>query len=137
MIQKLVLNLYTANNSSDLTPILHIEPHFYTFGGSGLNSLDRNKIKFFKDSENASNVIGRMDMQGQWTKIGELNEARRAPNAIFDGTSIIVVGGQGNFQTEICSFDNVGISCTSQAPELKKYAYYPELFLVSDSFCKQ
>ena len=77
-----------------------------------------------------------MDIEGRWTQAGELKEARYGHNVIYDGTHLLVVGGYGNLQTEICSIESNMVNCTSQSPELTEYAYYPELFLVTDSFCK-
>ena len=64
--------------------------------------------------------------------------ARIGHGAIFDNTSILVVGGKGDdaFPTEKCYISDQQIRCAQQAPELEEFAYYPELFLVPFNFCK-
>ena len=105
-------------------PVLYLEEAYYVFSGYGGDA-----------------AIGRMDDSGQWTKAGELNQARWGHNAIFDGQNIIVVGGNnpgGNYpkDTERCRLQNDTITCTTQEPTLDVYWAHPELFLVSDEFCK-
>ena len=58
-------------------------------------------------------------------------------NAIFDGQYVLVVGGGGRKKTEKCSISNDQMTCVSQLPELIDYAYYPEVFLVPEDYCKQ
>lgn len=82
-------------------------------------------------------TIGRMDLNGQWTQAGELNQARWGHNVIYDGQFLMVVGGHlDNASTEKCSIEDGSISCVSQKPELYNWAHYPELTLVADDFCK-
>ena len=100
-------------------PILYLEGAYYVFSGLG-----------------GDETIGRMDENGQWTKAGELNQARYGHNVIFDGQYIIVVGGSSSKDTERCQLQNDTITCTTQDPKLASYYFYPELFLVSDAFCK-
>ena len=50
--------------------------------------------------------------------------------------SFLVVGGGGNYKTESCELYNGNMVCTEQDPVLKNYAYYPELFAVTDNYCK-
>ena len=85
-----------------------------------------------------SNIIGRMDQDRQWTQAGTLQESRRAHNAIFDGESMIIVGGyRYALKTEVCSFQsNNSVSCIAQDPTLTDYNHFPALFLVDESFCK-
>ena len=77
-----------------------------------------------------------MDLDGQWTKAGELNQARHGHNVINEGEYLMVVGGVHHRQTEKCSLVDGSVSCTSQNPVLYDYTCYPELLLVSDDFCK-
>ena len=84
-----------------------------------------------------------MDLDGQWTEAGKMNQARYGHNVIHNGVFIMVIGGwsedkgfNGEVQTERCSLINGSFSCFSQTPELKDYFSYPELFLVPDDFCK-
>ena len=66
---------------------------------------------------------------------------RNGPNAIFDGTDIIVVGGYaGNgifLKTEKCTISGDKVTCVEQDPSLFNYERYPELFLVEDGYCKE
>ena len=73
-----------------------------------------------------------------WTQAGTLQQARRAHNAIFDGESMIVVGGDTlNLKTEVCSFQSdTSVSCIAEEPTLTDYNHFPALFLVDESFCK-
>ena len=90
------------------------------------------------DNHVNSNIIGRLDASTlTWTKAGELNYARNGHGAIYNGERIIVAGGVGNYKTESCSVDENGVvNCIEQAPTLSNYAYYPEMYLVDDAFCK-
>ena len=82
-------------------------------------------------------TIGRFDATRRvWSKSGELINGRRSHNAIYDGSSLIVVGGDGLYKTERCEISNGQATCTAQTPELDEYAFYPELFLVPINFCK-
>ena len=55
---------------------------------------------------------------------------------IYDGSHLLVVGGEYTRETEKCSIESGSVTCTSQNPELDYYSKYPELFLVPESFCK-
>ena len=61
---------------------------------------------------------------------------RHAHNAIYDGSTVLVVGGNGTFKTEKCTISNNQMNCTEQNPQLSSYAYYPEMFMVSTDYCK-
>ena len=79
-----------------------------------------------------------MDLDGRWTLAGNLNQARLAHNAIYDGEYLMIVGGSFERETEKCSVVDGSVDCLYQlAPELDDYYFYPELFLVSDDFCKK
>ena len=71
-----------------------------------------------------------------WTKAGNLVTGRRAHNVIYDGTYLLVIGGEGTKMSEKCSIENEQVSCTSQTPQLKDYEFYPELHLVLVGYCK-
>ena len=77
-----------------------------------------------------------MDLNGQWTRAGRLNQARYGHNVIYDGQHIMVVGGNNYRQTEKCLLNSGTVTCTLQNPELPNYQNYPELFLIPDAFCK-
>ena len=80
-------------------------------------------------------AIGRMDITGQWTRAGDLRQPRSGHSVIYDGSYLIVVGGNGQYATEKCSINSDSISCISQTPELLGYYNYPEPFLISEPFC--
>lgn len=74
-------------------------------------------------------------------KAGILNHGRRGHSAIYDGEMFLVVGGYSDddgtsVKNEVCSLNGSTMICVEQALALKKYAFYPELFLVSDDFGK-
>ena len=71
--------------------------------------------------------------------MGELSVGRRVHGVIFDGTDMLVVGGltrDMEVKTEKCTISSDQVSCTGQSPSLTEYDTYPELFLVSENFCK-
>ena len=75
----------------------------------------------------------------RWTQAGTLKQARRAHNAIFDGESMVIVGGYElkNLKTEVCSFQSdTSVSCIAEEPTLTDYNHFPALFLVDESFFK-
>ena len=103
-------------------PIVFIDGAFYVIGGYGATNR---------------NVIGKLNTTTKiWSKSGELVTGRYGHNAIFDGTSILVVGGSRTKKTEKCLFSNEQITCSEQNPELYDYYAYPELFWVPTDFCK-
>ena len=56
---------------------------------------------------------------------------------IYDGSNLLVVGGFGIRMTEKCEVTTSDqVICVEQNPMLIDYAWYPELYLVSASFCK-
>ena len=80
-----------------------------------------------------------MDQHIKWTQAGTLQQARRAHNAIFDGESMIIVGGGDikDLKTEVCSFQpDKTVSCIAREPALTDYNHFPALFLVDESFFK-
>ena len=116
-------------------PLIYHEKSFFHFGGY---SFDEASGGWYVERR-----IGRMDLDGQWTDAGKMNQARYGHNVIYNGFFIMVIGGRsednyfrGEVQTERCSIINGSFSCFSQTPELKDYFGYPELFLVPDDFCK-
>ena len=61
--------------------------------------------------------------------------ARRGHAVIYDGENFLVVGGFGNFKNEVCTLSG-NMTCVEQSETLDYYAYYPELFLVTEDFGK-
>ena len=120
----------TVDNFINFAPIIYAEGAFYVVGGYTYRcSTCSSELK----------TIGRLGADGEWTRAGELNTGRHAHKVIYDGEFLIVVGGVATFdtfKTEKCSIESGLISCVSQNPDLDNYAFYPELFLVPDSFCE-
>ena len=102
--------------------VISVQNAFYVIGG--------------KTDSISSNIIGRMDPNRQWSQAGELVKARHGHNVIYDGTYLMVVGGRDSAYTEKCTIESGTVICSTQTPKLTSFSYYPELFLVSDSFCK-
>ena len=111
-------------------PLIYHEKSFFLFGGYSSYEAS-NPYGYYEERR-----IGRMDLDGQWTEAGKMNQARHGHNVIYNGVFIMVIGGRSERETERCSIINGSISCFSQTPELKDYYAYPELFLVPDDFCK-
>ena len=90
-------------------------------------------------STSYSKTIARLDsISYEWSKAGDLITGRKGHNAIFDGSDIIVVGGYGTFlKTEYCKIIGSMVTCVELDPSLIYYAYYSELFLVEEHFCKE
>ena len=78
-----------------------------------------------------------MPSTNTWSNMGSLKQARQGHNVVYDGSNLVVVGGERLIKTEVCRLLNDEIFCVEQGPELFGYANYPELFLVSDTFCKE
>ena len=89
-------------------------------------------------------TIAKLDANSrEWSRVGDLSSGRRGHAAIFDGTYLIVVGGEADDSeaqsqpaTEVCSIASDGVTCVEQSPSLHGYETYPELFLVQHDFCK-
>ena len=123
---QILLTLYSlsAPNYIQAVPIIFVVDSFYIFGG--------------RHNDTDSSIIGRLDEHENWSSVGEMLTARRGHNVIFDGSSFIIVGGyNGTFKSETCTMQNGAISCEEQALTLTDHTHYPEVFLVSPSFCKQ
>ena len=116
----MIINKYIAR-----APIVFADGYFYVFGGES-------------DTSYFEKTIGRLDAWTRaWSKAGDLVTGRQGHNAIYDGSSLIVIGSNsGPMKTEKCVVSNGKVSCRLQNPDLGDYCYYPELFLVPVDFCK-
>ena len=112
----------TATNTAYNAPIIFVDA-FYVFGG------------YDNGGQGKLNAIGRLDNNNRWSQAGNLASARYGHGVVFIDGYFLVVGGYGNYQTERCSLQEGAVSCTRQAPSLNNYFEYPELFMVSESFC--
>ena len=80
-------------------PIVYAKDSFYVLG-MVLRFIISNNIKTLKplkggftDVASGDKTIGRLDSKSTWSKAGELVSGRHSHNAIFDGSSIFVIGG--------------------------------------------
>ena len=111
--------------------VVYHDQYFYVFGGVAGGVGDMSKI-------------GRLDTNLLWSVAGEMMALRRAHNVVFNDNGFLIIGGRNYLDkendhsrpTEKCIIQNDTISCTTQAPTLTYYEYYPELFLVPETFCK-
>ena len=123
-LRRLSLSLKSINKYIYYAPIVYIDGYFYVIGG-------------FTDVSSHDKTIGRLDATTMiWSKAGNLVNGRHAHNAIYDGSSLIVVGGYDSRKTETCVVSNSQVSCKAQNPELANYKSYPEILLVPFDFCK-
>ena len=66
-------------------PLIYHEKSFFLFGGK---SFDEASSVWYEERR-----IGRMDLDGQWTEAGKMNQARYGHNVIYNGVFIMVIGG--------------------------------------------
>ena len=107
--------------------IVFINDAFYVFGGTGRSAAD---------GSSDSNLISRFDITTRkWSLAGNTVGFRTYANTIFDGSSVLVIGGGGLWKTDVCQLDETGFffTCTEQEPTLQNY--FPALFLVPIDFC--
>ena len=106
--------------------VIFHERSFYVFGGANALVNDRtDKIVRL----NTATLL--------WSQVRNLVTPRRAHAVAFDGLYFLVVGGRDTNPTEKCSLTSNRITCVSQVPTLTDYSYYPELFMVNESFCTE
>ena len=124
--------LCKANDGIYFAPIVFVDDSFFVIGGVSYEITSDNVYR------SESNIIGRLNAQTRkWSRAGQLVSARYGHGAIFDGSSLVVVGGCcGTLKTEICQISSGEVSCREQTPSLTSYSYYPELYLVNKDFCK-
>ena len=96
----------------------------------------------YTNNKSNSKTIAKLDsISYEWSKAGDLIQARHGHNAIFDKLDIIVVGGYVrdgiSLKTEKCEINGDKVTCVEQDPALEHYSYYPELFLVEEGYCKE
>ena len=80
-------------------------------------------------------TIARFDpIKDSWTRLGNLNVARRGHGVIQVDNEFVVVGGirYGNKDepTESCKLNGQSMTCTNRGPQLSKFTTYPELMLI-------
>ena len=106
-----------------VAPVVYYQTSFIMFGGS---------------SDNSNNIIAGFDEKSEkWTKLGELNKPRWGSAAVEVSNGFLITGGRGTYETEFCKYsDNQQITCSEQPPSMTDYAWYPEIFFVTEDFCK-
>ena len=112
---------------------IYHDDSFYVFGGVD-DGRDRD----------ISTIAQLNTLSYLWSIAGSLTEPRRAHGVIFDGVNFLVIGGLNYLdkendhtrKTEKCRLTGDSISCVVQEPTLTYYAYYPELLLVPETYCK-
>ena len=129
LIQTELQNLIKADRYIGFAPVVYHSIAFYVLGGV----TDEDVYN--------SNIIGRLDTTTlTWAKAGELIYARHGYGAIFTGDVMVVAGGHDDhkslYKTESCEFINGFVTCIELTATLNDYAYFPEMHLVSDTFCK-
>ena len=119
-----VVQDYPFSSDIRLMSTIALEDAFYVFGG-----LER------RSGEEIS-TIAKFD--GVWSRAGRLNTGRYAHSAILFGTnSVLALGGVGNRKVERCTLFGGEFECINKEPNLNDWSYYPELFLISPSFCTE
>ena len=99
-------------------------------------------IYFGGYSSGSSSVITKFDSTTrQWSDLGNLVTSRYLHSSIFVGSYFLVVGGNNDYEsslkTEKCTLSDSFVTCQQQLPELNQYLEYPEVFTVSENFCKK
>ena len=109
--------------------IVFINDAFYVFGGTGrIPSSGQYSV---------TNLIGRFNIvTREWSVAGNTVGFHSQANTIFDGSSVLVIGGEGLSKTDACQLDETGFSftCIEQEPTLEHYIF-PALFFVPVDFC--
>ena len=104
------------------TPVVALGSSFYIFGG------DNGSI--------SATIACFSTISKQWSKVGELNDARYAHGVFADADHFVVVGGYGSFSTERCYFTNKSqLQCETVNPVVDYYIYYPEMMSVQENYC--
>ena len=75
------------------------------------------------------------------SKVGNLQNGRSGHGAIFDGDKFLIIGGIGNefygpVRNEVCTLKDSKMTCVEQTLALFDRIYYPELFLVAETYGK-
>ena len=82
-------------------------------------------------SNSRVSVIAKFDVSlNIWTKLGDLVNARGAPNVILSDSYFLVFG---SYPTEKCSLIDNMMSCTQQDPSISNHN---QLFYVAEDFCQ-
>ena len=84
-------------------------------------------------------TIGRLDpLTSTWSEAGKLNRPRGNHAAIFDGESLLVIGGSRtggpSIKTESCKLQNGVFTCTELDSALTDYRSYPEVTIVAENY---
>ena len=69
-----------------------------------------------------------------WSLAGTLNSGRHGHSAVFDGEKFLVVGGYDDVEAEYCKLEGKNITCENHIVKFFYWRYYPEIFLVDDTY---
>ena len=58
---------------------------------------------------------------------------RQGHSVIYDGENFLVVGGVNSI-TEVCTLDELEMTCKERGSALREYIDYPALFLTADDY---
>ena len=81
----------SAPNYIQAVPIIFVVDSFYIFGG--------------RHNDTDSSIIGGLDEHENLSSVCEMLTVRRGHNAMFDGSSFIIVGGYNGTFTSDTNFD--------------------------------
>ena len=107
---------------------IYLDNAYYVIGGGSLSGYLR--------------TIGRLDpVTSTWSEAGLLNRPRGNHAAIFDGQSLLVIGGSRtggpSIKTESCKLQDAVFTCTEHDSALNDYRSYPEVTIVDESYSCQ
>ena len=101
-----------------------MDTSFFVFGG--FNSKGAETIASFDTNTK------------QWKKLGNLNGYRKGHGVItYKGEFIVAGGAPWSLETERCTMKDNSIECTYAHPQLQDFFEYPEMMLVTKSFCSK
>ena len=111
---------------------MFFENGFYYFGGNS------------GDSFGTLEKINCLDSKTfLWSTVGALLEKRQKNNVIEVQGQFLILGGEikkdgllGTVQTEKCVFEETKLQCSEQDPLLENYSNFPELFHISEDYCR-
>ena len=130
---------YPFTSSISGAPILHHNGDFYLFGGRSVirrYSKVRKRVYYeYHEWATIAKFQFSETKRSKWSIVGQLKKPRSNHNAIWTGSSFLVVGGDGKNLVEVCNFDKRFIDCERQRPKLSWLGSFPKLFVVDEPYC--
>ena len=116
--------------------IVAVKSTIYIFGGDFGES---NKYTYYTPTKTIASFS---TITKKWKKLGELKRARLAHGVIIRDGDFIVIGGRNDtwassFETERCSLKDNSVQCSTVAPVLQNYVFYPEMMRVPHDYCEK